>query len=250
MSYPQFFAESVMATANVMTAVLEPEEAHHIKVRRIKPGERICVSTQDMRYELSFEKLEDGILVGSDVQVLPEPERPRIALFQGVSKGERFDLVVRVATELGIPELYPLMSERCIVQIDSKQKAETKQRRWEAIAVAAAKQSGITRPMTVHDPIGFDAAVDAAKAYDLVIVAWEEAGRYSLHEAIAQAKPGASVALFIGPEGGFSFLEVDKLQDIGAQVITLGDTILRTETAGIVASALLSYELGGLGNRS
>ena len=249
MSYPQFFAESVLATANVFTAVLEPEESRHIKVRRIKPGERICVSTQDKRYEVSFVKLEGEVLVGSDVRILPEPERPHIALFQGVSKGERFDLVVRVATELGIPELYPLMSERCIVQFENQQKARTKQRRWEAIALSAAKLSGITRPMTVYAPIDLDTAIVAAQMYDLVVVAWEEAGEFSLRQAIEDAGPGASVALFIGPEGGFSFREIERLQAIGAKVITLGDTILRTETAGIVASALLSYELGGLGNR-
>ena len=181
---------------------------------------------------------------------------PHVCLVQGLAKGDKMETVIRHATELGVAEFIPFAAARSIMKVDAK-KAAAKTERWQAIAKSAAMQSGQTRLAHVNQPMKLPAVCAALAGFDAVLVCWEEApGTAVLHEALASAlanvgKPHieARIAVVVGPEGGLAPEEVEALlaSNAHASLVSLGPSILRTETAGIVAPALVLYELGGLG---
>lgn len=236
---------------------LSADDARHAKVLRLEVGEIISVVDADNDYFiLRIDGFDGSLPLCSIVQKEEASEAPvPISLVQGIAKGEKFDEVVRGATEVGVESIIALQSSRCVSKIDAK-KASRKIERWQTIAKNASMQSGrrarsrVEGPMTVSD---FVALLDG----DCVaIVFWEEApGDATLplfaeeqREKILDAK---RVYIVIGPEGGLEAAEVEAITASPATVgvLTLGPTILRTETAGIVAPALVSYELNRLQGR-
>ena len=141
------------------------------------------------------------------------------------------------------------------MKIDAK-KAASKTERWQAIAKSAAMQSGQTHLAHVHQPMKLAQLKEALGAFDAVVVCWEEAPgtallRDALRSAVLSASAGhlARIAVVVGPEGGLAQEEVDAILgcNANANMVSLGSSILRTETAGIVAPALVLYEMGGMG---
>jgi 16S rRNA (uracil1498-N3)-methyltransferase len=126
---------------------------------------------------------------------------------------------------------------------------DNKAERWRRVALAAAEQSGSGIPPRIDDPCALDAVLEQIKGYEAILIAWEEPGGVSIRHALQGHDP-KRVALFIGPEGGFSAKEVERVVDAGGVTVTLGDTILRTETAAVVAGGLVLAEMGFLGYRS
>lgn len=270
MSLPRFFLESVLTSDGVpvvsdrgATGVLRvldlPDapiplplsvsELHHAAVLRLVSGEHIAVvDSNDDTWEIELSEVSRDTITGRIVAHMPRSAELRVTLVQGVSKGERMDLTVRQATELGISRIIPLLSERCIVRLGADKRA-AKGERWRRIALSSAKQSGRATVPFLTDPLELSEVFPLIEGADLIITAWEEAVDGSIRQVMTGFSPDADVVLFIGPEGGFSADEVARLQAAGSKVVSLGDTILRTETAGVVASALVLYELGGLGNR-
>ena len=260
MSLPLFFLDSSYhfghlpdASAGQSISVrLTAEDAKHLGVLRVRPGEHVVLSDgRGGAYEVELVEApgrSGQTCVVRPVSPVEPPYRPNLTLVQGVSKGERMDLLVRQSVEIGVARIIPALSARCIVRLDERKRA-ARGDRWRSIALAAAKQSGQPLVPEVADPVDFARAVElAADEADEVVVPWEES-RSGAMSAVLRAVPGdARVFLFIGPEGGFEASEVESLRAIGAHVITLGETILRTETAGVIASALAIYELGGHGN--
>ena len=150
---------------------------------------------------------------------------------------------------IGVARIVPVMCSRSVVKLDAEKAAERAER-WRRVALAAAKQSKRADVPHVDDPLGFADVPAALAGHDLVLVAWEEASGRGIREAIAAASLPADsrVAIVVGPEGGLAAEEVAVLERIGAVTCTLGPTILRAETAAVVAAALVIHELGGLGN--
>ena len=159
---------------------------------------------------------------------LPVP----LILCQGLLKGEKMDLVIQKATELGVAEIVPLVTERSIV------KETRKVKRWHTIAEEAAEQCGRAVVPLVREPVKLDGILDGEKVNGLLF--WEGGGR-ALSEAMGVIDSGRTVHIFIGPEGGFSATEVRKAEGQGIVRTTLGKRILRAETAAITATALVQF---------
>jgi len=170
----------------------------------------------------------------------PPPESPvRIKLLQGLLKGEKMDFVVQKATELGVAEIVPVITER------SQVRETRKLQRWRKIAEEAARQSGRSVVPPVSETKHFD-DLFTGHLTDGGILFWE-AGGSALKQIIQGFSDRKSLTLFTGPEGGFSPGEVEAAKQAGFLVATMGRRILRAETAAIGAIAVVQYALGDLG---
>lgn len=258
MSLPRFFLdEQVLSkeTEKIFELLLDKDDSKHFRVLRLAPGEHIAVIDADCDYfECEVQSVDPVPMVSISQHVADNATRPDVCLFQGLCKGEKMDEVIRHATELGVTSFVPLVCERSVVKLDAK-KAASRVQRWKSIAKSAAMQSGQPAIPQVHAPAKIAEAAKLAAEFTAVLICWEEERMLSLHQAVSTALQEAGVqpqdariAVVVGPEGGLSDREVEALRSSNerAHSITLGKSILRTETAGIVAPALVLYELGGL----
>jgi 16S rRNA (uracil1498-N3)-methyltransferase len=176
---------------------------------------------------------------------LAAPQRPHLSvtLAQGIPKGQKMDFVVEKATELGVARIVPFSSERTIGEHTRDGKVE----RWRRIAKSAAQQSGRIDVTEVSSPVDFPTLLGDCAAYDRTLVPWELAGVGPLRERLPALLEGArSLLIVIGPEGGLSQSEADAAAGAGANLISLGSRILRTETAGLVACTAAFYASGDI----
>lgn len=232
---------------------LDDGDAKHARVLRLAPGERIAVVDAALDYfACEIVAFDDALPV---VRIAQRFERadagPSVVLVQGLAKGDKMETVIRHATELGVSAFVPLACERSVVRLDAK-KAAAKAGRWRAIAKSAAMQSGQPAVPEVREPAGLREACALLADADALLVCWEEApGASRLDAALdrtlggGRTAQGARVAVVVGPEGGLAEREVEALLGCNprASLVSLGPSILRTETAGIVAPALVLYEL-------
>lgn len=181
------------------------------------------------------------------------PQRQRVALAAALTRRERWETALQKVTELGVSEVLPFVASRCVVRLDAR-RSKTRVERWRRIAMEVAATSQRSEPPRVHEPVKLRELAADVRRFDVVLVAWEEAGPEApgIGEALraAGAGPTANVLLIVGPEDGLTSQEVGVLQGAGAVVVTLGDRVLRTETAAIAAVTLAIYEMGGLGGRA
>ena len=169
----------------------------------------------------------------------------KIYLFQGLPKGDKMELIIQKAVELGVYEIIPVATKRAVVKLDAK-KAEAKQKRWQSIAESAAKQSRRNIIPHIHEVVKFGQAVDYAKNLDITLIPYELAEDMEKTKQIFETiQPGQSIGIFIGPEGGFDESEIALAQENGISPITLGKRILRTETAGMAVLSVLMFQLEG-----
>ncbi|RHR32976.1 16S rRNA (uracil(1498)-N(3))-methyltransferase [Clostridium sp. AF19-22AC] len=223
-----------------------PDVNHMKNVLRIMPGERVGISDgQGTDYICEVDRLEETEVV---LNILSSEKSyselaSRIYLFQGLPKGDKMELIIQKAVELGVFEIVPVATRRAVVKLDEK-KAKKKTERWNAIALGAAKQSGRSLIPEVKPVMRFAEALEYAKELDVLLIPYEMAeGMEKTKEIISAVRQGQSVGVFIGPEGGFDEEEVEKAAAEGAQPVTLGRRILRTETAGLTVLSILMYHL-------
>lgn len=228
--------------------VITGSDVNHIKnVLRMKPGEELAVSNgvdgreyrcgivelgeDEVRCELRFVK-EDGL-------ELPA----KVYLFQGLPKADKMELIIQKAVELGVYEIIPMMTKRAVVRLDEK-KARAKTERWQGIAEAAAKQSKRRIVPRVAEVMRFQEALSYASSMECRLIPYElAAGMERTRQLIAGIEANQSVAVFIGPEGGFEEAEIEAAKASGVCPVTLGKRILRTETAGLTVMAWIMYHL-------
>lgn len=246
----QFFVQPSQIQGN--RVIITGKDVRHIKnVLRMKPGEELSVKNgcDDREYRCGIEELgEDEIIC--QLRFIKEEglELPsKIYLFQGLPKGDKMELILQKAVELGVYEVIPVASKRAVVKLDEK-KAKTKIQRWQGIAEAAAKQSKRGIIPRVHDVMSFAQAADYSQRAEVRLIPYELAeengqGMEKTKSIISSLKPGEDVAVFIGPEGGFAPEEIEEARKNGLTPITLGKRILRTETAGMAVLAILMYHL-------
>lgn len=244
----QFFVEPEQINENDKSVIITGGDVNHIKnVLRMRVGEELSVSNgQDGKeYRCAIAAfLEDSIrcelrFVKEDGVELPV----RVVLFQGLPKGDKMELIIQKAVELGVYEIVPVTTKRCVVKLDAK-KAAAKVARWQSIAEAAAKQSKRGIIPRVSPVTAFDRAAERAAGMDVRLIPYELAeGMERTREFLSNVRPGQQVAVFIGPEGGFEESEIAKAAEKGVEPVTLGRRILRTETAGMTVLAWLGYLL-------
>ena len=229
------------------TICLKGDNGHHIKnVLRLKPGTDISVKTGGSTVYLCRIKgfTDEGVICDIESREETDNELPvRICIYQGLPKGDKFETVIQKCTELGAVRIIPVITERTVVKLDPK-KAESKCERWNKIAVNASEQSKRSSVCSVERPVSFKEAVSEALDFDHIILPFECAeGFDKTRKVFDGVKRGDSVALFIGPEGGFSDKEVELAGENGAKVVTLGRRILRTETAAMYVLSVFGYLL-------
>ena len=242
----QFFVEPSQINGNRI--VITGSDVNHIRnVLRMKIGEEIAVSNgiDGKEYRCGIEEYsEDSVLctlrfIKEDGIELPS----KVYLFQGLPKADKMELIVQKAVELGAYEIIPVAAKRCVVKLDEK-KAAGKVNRWQGIAEAAAKQSKRAVIPQVHPVMTMKAALEYAGKMDVRMIPYELAKDMEhTRNMLQQIRPGQSVAIFIGPEGGFEESEIQAALDAGIEPVTLGRRILRTETAGFTVLAWLGYLL-------
>lgn len=249
-----FFVESSQVHAEEI-GILGGDVNHIKNVLRMKAGEeivvndgygneygcRICRFTEEAVYAEILERRR----VASELS-------SRITLFQCLPKGDKMELIVQKAVELGVYRIVPVASRRCVVRLDAKREIN-KRKRWQAVAESAAKQSGRAMIPQVLPVVGFSDALMQAKEQDICLIPYECAGELleneqggvmqRTREILKSVQKGQSVGIFIGPEGGFEKEEVEAAVKTGAQPVSLGKRILRTETAGLCILSVLMFQL-------
>ena len=223
-------------------------EVNHIKnVLRMKPGDEISVSSTDSadtnEYRYGIVEISDDAVVCS-LRFVKEAdvELPvKVTLFQGLPKADKMEWIIQKCVELGVSEIVPVKTARSVVKLEPAKQAK-KVERWQAIAESAAGQSRRRIVPTVREPMSMKEATEYASGLDVRIIPYElsEDGR-STREIFESVRPGDSVAVFIGPEGGFDPAEVKMCTEKGIEPVTLGRRILRTETAGMTVLSWLIY---------
>ena len=215
---------------------------NHIKnVLRMKIGDTLLVSIDGKSHLCQIKEFTEQTVVLSTVQenYLDTSLPIDICLLQGLPKSDKLELIIQKTVELGVHSIIPVEMKRSIVKLDEKKK-DGKTARWQAIAESASKQSKRTSIPTVETAISYQKALDKAKELDILIVPYESKnGMQDTVDALQLIKAGMKIGVLIGPEGGFEDSEIQKAQEIGAKIVSLGKRILRTETASITTVAML-----------
>ncbi|MFH1511947.1 MAG: RsmE family RNA methyltransferase [Bacillota bacterium] len=223
------------------TAALSRQESDHVlKALRMKPGDSVHLIAAERLYSGEIASAEGGNVLVRALRELPPPESTvQVTLWQGLPKSDKLEWIVQKATELGAYQVLPVEMARSVARITEKD--DKKRERLSRIALEAAKQAGRAHVPQMLPAMRFQDALRELRG--AAYVAWEEADALRLSEAIAIDQP-KEITLIIGPEGGISAEEIERLTAAGAKPVTLGRRILRTETAGMCALALTMAALG------
>lgn len=228
--------------------VITGSDVNHIKnVLRLEPGDWM-VACNGMGKDYVCRVLE---LSKDEVRVTIEKTQEtgtelstKITLFQGLPKKDKMEFIIQKTVELGVYEIVPVQMKRSVVKLTDAKKLLKKQERWQMIAEAAAKQCDRGIIPKVHMPVSMEEAIDMARKLDYNMIPYElQDGIDKSREIVKDACSRESVGIFIGPEGGFEPVEVEKAIACGVEPITLGKRILRTETAGMALLSILMFQI-------
>jgi 16S rRNA (uracil1498-N3)-methyltransferase len=217
---------------------------HMRRVLRLGPGDEITAfDGRGGEYEARIEGLsKDAVVVAIGAHRALERESPlAITLAQGVSRGERMDLVVQKATELGVRQIAPILTERTVVRLDSKQ-SDSKRRHWRAVAIAACEQCGRNTVPEIAAPATLATFLSSLEPGATRIVLSPGGGAKVRDLKVT----GTALVLLIGPEGGLSEAEHLAASGAGFRMLNLGPRVLRTETAAIASLAAIQQHLGDI----
>ena len=251
MTRRRFYAPRMAFAADSGTITLSADEARHARdVLRLGRGDEVFVFDGEGReYRCNIVDISSRsmTLVVAEETEAANPESPLdLTLAVALLKGEKFDLVVQKATELGVTKLVPLITTRADVRIREPQDAAPKVERWQRIALEAAKQCGRARLMLVNAPINLDEFFRSITDVQLKMMFTEREGE-SLEVAIETKPDLKSVIALVGSEGGWTDDEISQARKHEWQLVTLGGRTLRAETAAIAAATLLQHRFGDLG---
>lgn len=228
--------------------IIQGTDVNHIKnVLRMKAGDQVVVNdSAGMDYYCVIDSISsDEIELTARSHRKCEAElATKLVLFQALPKLDKMELIIQKAVELGAYEIVPIITERCVVKLDGGARQERKLARWQSIAEAAAKQSARGIIPKVHTPVSFNDALKMSKNLDCTLIPYEHAaGMDAAREFMDEAATKNSVGIIIGPEGGFEEEEINLASKSGAKVISLGNRILRTETAGMTVLSILMFKI-------
>lgn len=228
-----------------------PEQAHQLdRVLRLRAGDTVvALDGRGAAYDVTLTELSrrtaSGTITGRRA-ANGEPDTTLI-LYQSLLRRDKFEWVLQKGTEVGVAVFVPVITRRSLVRDADKVTAERTER-WTRILTEAAEQAGRGRVPDLQPPLPFaDAVAEAVAGDGVALLASEDATGYGIPGALNPFRDLSRISLFIGPEGGFEPDEVDEAGSKGINIVTLGPRILRTETAAVVAAALVLHELGQMG---
>ncbi|MBR6472499.1 MAG: 16S rRNA (uracil(1498)-N(3))-methyltransferase [Firmicutes bacterium] len=251
----RFFADRENITEDSIRLTSKDDLKHLVRVLRAKPGDPVMISDKaEFEYLTEIESIgENEVLLRIiDRQNFATEPETEVTLYQGVPKSTKLETVVQKTVELGIRRIVPVFMARTVVA--DKGNFLKKRDRLQKIADEAVKQCKRGIIPEVTDAMDLQAMISDIREndYDIILIPYENEGGYSIKDALrddpdgVNTRKGSKVALIIGPEGGFEEDEIDLVREaLGRKVriVTLGRTILRTETAGMAALAMIMYEL-------
>lgn len=246
---PKFFVKP----ANIFEKeiIIDDENVNHMKnVLRLQMGDEIIINDrQGHDYKCIISAIESSKIVACINSVVDSSSEPstEVTLFQSLIKGEKMEWVIQKAVEIGVTRIVPLCTTRCVVKLDSPKKMASKIERWNKIAESAAKQSGRGIVPEVIAPMNFKEALAFAANNELfTIIPYEKEHEKGIRQVL-QNTSSTSFGLYIGPEGGFTEEEVEEAIRNHVHSVSLGNRILRSETASLVTLTNIMYEMGEMG---
>ena len=227
-------------------AIIRGRDAEHMKVLRLRPGEDVTLCDgegNDYKCRLVQADREQAEMEVLEVVRCPAEPSVKVTVLCGLPKGDRTDYIIQKCVEAGAGEIVFFLSNRCVARPEAPEK---KLERWQRIAEEAAKQSGRGIIPTVSWAGEFAEALNIANQKELKIFLYETGEREGLDSVLEANKGAKSVALMTGPEGGFAPFEADLARIVGLHVCSMGERILRCETAPVVATTAVMYATGNL----
>ncbi len=227
-------------------------DVHHLtRVLRLREGDVLEISDgEKWEYKAVVEYIDTGCIMCNilDKQAHAREPNTRVTLYQGFPKAAKMDTIIQKCVELGVDTIVPVYMDRSVVT--DKGKGEKKLERWQKIADEASMQCRRGKRPEVLLPLKFKSVIEDLKSYDLILFPYENEEGRTIKVALKEFAgrftgkiENARIAVVIGAEGGFSDKEAELLKEIGADCVSLGKTILRTETAGPATLAMIMYEL-------
>lgn len=250
MTRRRFYAPRIAFALDNKTVTLSADEARHARdVLRLDRGDEVFVFDGEGReYRCAITEMAQRSLTLEFIEET-QPTQPEssldLTLAVALLKGEKFDLVVQKATELGVTKLVPVITARADVRIREPQDAVRKIDRWQRIALEATKQCGRARLMQVAGPVEFAEFIQVPQNGELRLMFAERNGEALTQTLGEESLPSSTVAL-VGSEGGWTDYEIDSARSKNWRIVTLGGRTLRAETAAIVVTTLLQHRFGDL----
>ncbi len=228
---------------------VEGDEVKHIrKVLRLRAGDDVSVF-DGLGEEYQGPIVEEGpssVVIRIKNVYCSRGDSPlKVTLAQSLLKGEKMDYLIQKATELGVERIIPFLSSRSVPLLE-KSKKPRRHQRWERIAIEASKQCGRGVVPEIESLRDYRQMLQKASPDNLRLILWEKEGA-KLKEVLKRQEEGKRIFFVVGPEGGFSEAEVDEAKGAGFTPVTLGERILRAETASLCLLSILQYERGDIG---
>ena len=232
---------------NKLVKIIGEDVKHISNVLRLQPLDKVIVCDKSVNnsYVAEIINMNKEYIECNIINKIIETTEPdvNIDLFQGLPKSDKMEYIIQKTIEIGVRNIYPVSFERCVVKLDKKTE-EKKLDRWKKIAEAAAKQSKRDIISNIENVINIENICQNIEKYDIILLAYENEQNNTLKYELQKLDKNKklSIGVIIGPEGGLSEKEVDKLITAGAKCVSLGRRILRTETASLVVLSDIIYE--------
>jgi len=224
---------------------LEEDASHHLaRVLRASVNDEIILfNGEGCEYHACIRAINKKSV---DVEILKVIERDvespvKMILAQGIARGEKMDLIIQKAVELGVSEIYPIISERCNVRLDP-QREQKRLQHWQAVVISACEQSGRNRLPVLHAPERIDVWLESVVADHKFVLSPH------VESKLQNLRAPRSIAILVGPEGGLTEQEIKSALRQNFSALQLGPRVLRTETAALAALSVLQYQCGDFGD--
>ena len=247
---PKFFVNINQVQDNKIKII--GQDVNHIKnVLRLQLDDNIqvCIKEKAITCNCTIQEICKENVLCRILDRIKETTESNIDIhvFQGLPKADKFEFIIEKCTEIGVKEITPVVMSRTVVKLNEKD-ANKKTDRWRKISEVAAKQSGRDRILEVHNVLNFKNVFENLKKYDIVLVAYENEKNNTLKNVLNKVESNNkyyNIAVIIGPEGGIDPSEIEQLKSnvSNVEIVTLGKRILRTETAPLVISSNILYQL-------
>jgi 16S rRNA (uracil1498-N3)-methyltransferase len=229
---------------------LDGREAHHaLKVLRVKYGELVAVlDGNGNEFLCTVENCSrDAVTLSVSLKNFKPPPLCQITLLVAIPKGKIIESIIQKSVELGAHRVAPILSERVVTQLDGES-GEHKREKWEQVGIEAIKQCGASWLPKIDAPVTIEQFLARKEKFDLALVGSLQKERRHLHEVFqefekANGRSPKTVGVWIGPEGDFTLDELRAIENSGAHPVSLGNLVLRVETAAVYCLSVLNYEL-------